>query len=113
MTIGVLFSICFGMLADRVDKKPGMSLAVLSFMGGFIAIPLVNNATLVIIFFSLINCAYSVFATVLKGYFADTLAPSVKTKVFSLNYTFVNIGWTIGPPIGTWLLMYSINLLFG
>lgn len=112
MTIGVLFSIGFGMLADRVDKKPCMSLAVLSFMGGFIAIPLVNNATLVIIFFSLINCAYSVFATVLKGYFADTLAPSVKTKVFSLNYTFVNIGWTIGPPIGTWLLMYSINLPF-
>lgn len=112
MTIGVLFSIGFGILADRIDKKPCMLFAVIFFISGFIAIPSVNNATLVIIFFSLINCSYSVFATVLKGYFADTLSMSMKTKIFSLNYTFVNIGWTVGPPIGTWLLIYSINLPF-
>lgn len=112
MTIGVLFSIGFGILADRIDKKPCMLFAVIFFISGFIAIPSVNNATLVIIFFSLINCSYSVFATVLKGYFADTLSMNMKTKIFSLNYTFVNIGWTVGPPIGTWLLIYSINLPF-
>ncbi|WBA55364.1 MFS transporter [Providencia sp. 21OH12SH02B-Prov] len=44
--------------------------------------------------------------------FSDTLSLSVKAKVFSLNYTFLNIGWTIGPPLGTWLLMYNINLPF-
>lgn len=64
------------------------------------------------LFFSLVNCAYSVFATVLKAYFADTLPPARKTKVFSLNYTFVNMGWTVGPPVGTALLMYSANLPF-
>ncbi|HEM8290929.1 TPA: efflux MFS transporter YdeE [Providencia stuartii] len=112
MVVGVLFSMAFGMLADRVDKKRCMLLAVVAFIGGFIAIPLSNNAILVIIFFSLINCSYSVFSTVLKAYFADTLTLSLKAKVFSLNYTFINIGWTIGPPIGTWLLMYSINLPF-
>ncbi|MEQ5110439.1 efflux MFS transporter YdeE [Providencia vermicola] len=112
MVVGVLFSMAFGMLADRVDKKRCMLLAIVAFIGGFIAIPLSNNAILVIIFFSLINCSYSVFSTVLKAYFADTLTLSLKAKVFSLNYTFINIGWTIGPPIGTWLLMYSINLPF-
>lgn len=112
MVVGVLFSMAFGMLADRVDKKRCMLLAVVAFIGGFIAIPLSNSAILVIIFFSLINCSYSVFSTVLKAYFADTLTLSLKAKVFSLNYTFINIGWTIGPPIGTWLLMYSINLPF-
>ncbi|MGG4662601.1 efflux MFS transporter YdeE [Providencia vermicola] len=112
MVVGVLFSMAFGMLADRVDKKRCMLLAVVAFIGGFIAIPLSNSAILVIIFFSLINCSYSVFSTVLKAYFADTLTLSLKAKVFSLNYTFINIGWTVGPPIGTWLLMYSINLPF-
>ncbi|MEX6268739.1 MFS transporter [Providencia huaxiensis] len=112
MVIGVLFSMGFGMLADRVDKKRCMLFAVLAFILGFIAIPTVNNAILVIAFFSLINCSYSVFSTVLKAYFADTLTVSLKAKIFSLNYTFINIGWTIGPPIGTWLLMYSINLPF-
>ncbi|MBD2797121.1 efflux MFS transporter YdeE [Xenorhabdus sp. 18] len=112
LTIGVLFSMGFGILADKFDKKRYMLLAVIAFICGFIAIPLINHAGLVVVFISLINCSYSVFSTVLKGYFADTLPTSTKAKVFSLNYTFINIGWTIGPPIGTWLLMYSTHLPF-
>ncbi|WP_426577340.1 efflux MFS transporter YdeE [Xenorhabdus stockiae] len=112
LTIGILFSLGFGILADKFDKKNYMLLAIIAFVCGFIAIPLVNHAGLVVAFLSLINCAYTVFATVLKGYFADTLSASTKAKIFSLNYTFVNIGWTIGPPIGTWLLMYSANFPF-
>ncbi len=112
LTVGILFSMGFGILADRVDKKRCMLFAIIAFICGFIAIPLANNAILAVMFFSLINCAYSVFSTVLKGYFADTLSLSLKAKIFSLNYTFLNIGWTIGPPLGTWLLMYSVNLPF-
>ncbi|KMJ45794.1 transporter [Xenorhabdus khoisanae] len=112
LTIGVLFSMGFGILADKFDKKRYMLLAIIALVCGFIAIPMVNHASLVVVFISLINCAYSVFSTVLKGYFADTLPTATKAKVFSLNYTFINIGWTIGPPIGTWLLMYSMNLPF-
>ncbi|MDX7998465.1 efflux MFS transporter YdeE [Xenorhabdus sp. Reich] len=112
LTIGILFSMWFGILADKFDKKRYMLSAVIAFICGFVAIPLVNYVILVVVFISLINCSYSVFSTVLKGYFADTLPTSTKAKVFSLNYTFANIGWTIGPPIGTWLLMYNINLPF-
>jgi hypothetical protein len=35
-----------------------------------------------------------------------------KSARFLANYTFLNIGWTVGPPIGTLLVMYSINLPF-
>ncbi len=90
-----------------------MLLAITAFASGFIAIPLVNNVTLVVLFFALINCAYSVFATVLKARFADNLSSTSKTKIFSINYTMLNIGWTIGPPLGTLLVMQSINLPFG
>ncbi len=112
LTAGVFFSLWFGILADKFDKKRYMLLAIAIFLGGFIAIPLVNNAVLVVIFYSVINCAYSVFATVLKGYFSDTLELHQKPKVFSLNYTFANIGWTVGPPIGTLAVLYSTNLPF-
>lgn len=112
LTIGVVFSLGFGILADKFDKKSYMLLAIAAFLFGFSAIPLVNHAGLVVLFFSLINCAYSVFATVLKAYFSDTLGPAAKARIFSINYTFINIGWTIGPPIGTMLVMYSINLPF-
>ena len=112
LTVGVLFSLGFGMLADKFDKKRYMLLAIIAFIGGFAAIPLSHHAGLVVLFFSLINCAYSVFSTVLKAYFADTLLPATKAKIFSLNYTFLNIGWTVGPPLGTLLVMQSINLPF-
>ena len=112
LVIGVLFSLGFGILADKFDKKRYMLIAVAFFICGFVAIPLVRSVVLVVFFFSLINCSYSVFSTVLKAYFSDTLAPATKAKVFSLNYTFLNVGWTIGPPIGTLLVMQSINLPF-
>lgn len=112
LTVGVVFSMGFGILADKFDKKPYMLIAVLAFICGFIAIPLVNSVSLVVFFFALINCAYSVFSTVLKAWFADVLSPEKKARIFSLNYTFLNIGWTVGPPIGTLLVMHSINLPF-
>lgn len=90
LTIGVVFSLGFGILADKFDKKRYMLLAITAFASGFIAIPLVNNVTLVVLFFALINCAYSVFATVLKAWFADNLSSTSKTKIFSINYTMLN-----------------------
>ncbi len=112
LVVGVLFSMGFGILADRFDKKRYMVWSVLVFILGFSAIPLVNNALPVVIFFALINCAYSVFSTVLKAWFADRLTAEKKARIFSLNYTILNIGWTVGPPIGTLLVMHSINLPF-
>lgn len=43
LTIGVVFSLGFGILADKFDKKRYMLLAITAFASGFIAIPLVNN----------------------------------------------------------------------
>jgi len=112
LTIGVVFSLGFGILADKFDKKRYMLLAVSAFLLGFAAIPAVDHAGLVVLFFAIINCAYSVFSTVLKAYFSDTLGATAKAKIFSLNYSVINIGWTVGPPLGTLLVMYNLNLPF-
>ncbi|XNM90268.1 efflux MFS transporter YdeE [Escherichia coli] len=92
-------------------KKRYMLLAITAFASGFIAIPLVNNVTLVVLFFALINCALSVFASVLKAWFRQSFVHQ-QNKIFSINYTMLNIGWPIGPPLGTLLVMQSINLPF-
>lgn len=112
LTTGIFFSLGFGMLADKFEKKRYMILSILTFIFGFVAIPLVHSTILVVIFFSVINCSYLVFSTVLKAYFSETLSISAKPKIFSLNYTFINMGWTVGPPIGTLLLMYGTQLPF-
>lgn len=112
LTTGIFFSLGFGMLADKFEKKRYMLLSIITFIFGFAAIPMVHSTVLVVIFFSVINCSYLVFSTVLKAYFSETLSVSAKPKIFSLNYTFINMGWTIGPPIGTLLLMYGTQLPF-
>ena len=48
LTVGVFFSLGFGILADRFEKKRYMLLAIAVFVGGFIAIPLTHNAALVV-----------------------------------------------------------------
>ncbi|HFZ8993508.1 TPA: efflux MFS transporter YdeE [Citrobacter freundii] len=112
LTASVVLSPGLGMLADKFEKKGYLLLAIIVFASGFIAIPLVHSVTLVVALFALINCAYSVFATVLKAWFADNLSVSARPKIFSLNYTVLNIGWAVGPPLGTLLVMESINLPF-
>lgn len=112
LTTGIFFSLGFGMLADKFEKKRYMLLSIITFIFGFAAIPMVHSTILVVIFFSVINCSYLVFSTVLKAYFSETLSVSAKPKIFSLNYTFINMGWTVGPPIGTLLLMYGTQLPF-
>ena len=74
LVVGVIFSLGFGILADKFDKKRYMLIAVMFFIAGFVAIPLVNSIPLVVFFFALLNCSYSGFSTVLKAYFSDSLA---------------------------------------
>lgn len=88
-----------------------MLLTITAFASGFIAIPLVNNVTLVVLFLPSLT-APILFCYRAESWFADNLSSTSKTKIFSINYTMLNIGWTIGPPLGTLLVMQSINLPF-
>lgn len=112
LTIGVVFSLGFGITADKFDKKRYMLLAITAFASGFIAIPLVNNVTLVVLFLPSLTAPIP-FLLPCWLWFADNLSSTSKTKIFSINYTMLNIGWTVGPPLGTLLVMQSINLPFG
>lgn len=78
LTIGVVFSLGFGILADKFDKKRYMLLAITAFACGFIAIPMVHNVILVVLLFALINCAYSVFSTCFFGDFQRRYSRSAK-----------------------------------
>ncbi len=87
-----------------------MLLAITAFACGFIAIPLVNNVMLVVLFFALINCAYSVLL-LLKAWFADNLRPPAKTKIFNQLHHAQH--WLDQPTAARHaVMMQSINLAF-
>lgn len=83
-----------------------MLIAVLAFICGFIAIPLVNSVSLVVFFFALINCAYSVF------YRAEGVVCRFCRRKESADLPQLYLCLTVGLPIGTLLVMHSINLPF-
>ena len=77
LVVGVLFSMGFGILADRFDKSAiwcGQCWYLFSASAQYRW----SITPLVVIFFALINCAYSVFSTVLKARFADRLTAEKK-----------------------------------
>ncbi len=77
LVVGVLFSMGFGILADRFDKSAiwcGQCWCLFSASAQYRW----SITPLVVIFFALINCAYSVFSTVLKAWFADRLTAEKK-----------------------------------
>ena len=51
LTTGIVFSLAFGMLADKFGKKRYMVFSIITFIIAFSAIPMVNSTILVVIFF--------------------------------------------------------------
>lgn len=112
LVVGVIFSMGFGILADKFDKKRYMLIAIVAFIVGFIAIPAVNSVALVVFFFLIDQLRLFGFLHGTESLVCRRADAGEKARIFSLNYTFLNIGWTVGPPIGTLLVMQSINLPF-
>lgn len=74
LTIGVVFSLGFGILADKFDKKRYMLIAIVAFIAGFVAIPLVNNVTLVALFWYTLS---GLLASYVGGSFATCISQYV------------------------------------
>lgn len=108
MVLGVFLSIPVGRLADKVERKLLSKSVLVIFIGAFVLIGLIKSAIVFVICFTLINCCYSVYSTLIKCYISDSYVGKKKTELFSLNYTSINMGWVIGPVTGSLLLSQNI-----
>lgn len=100
MVAGILLSIPSGKLANYFSHKKLLTLSLLVFALAFIILGSVYSVVVFVISFTLINCAYALYSTIIKCFISDNFHEGEKTKLFSLNYTFINIGWMAGPAIG-------------
>lgn len=65
----------------------------------FFLLPFTTPIILLIVLMGMINFAYSLFSLTLKATLAEWLPVNERIKAFSANYTLVNVGWAIGPPL--------------
>lgn len=104
IVVGILLSIVSGKLANLFSHKLLLTLSLLIFSLSFLILGYFYSAVVFVICFTLITCCYALYSTIIKCFISDHFGDEEKTRVFSLNYTFINIGWMVGPLIGAWLV---------
>jgi len=100
MTLGMFISAFSGEILKKWNNRTVIVISLALFSLGFIAIPYFSSATAFIISFVIINLSYGIFSTFVKSTIAAGVFSNTRVRVFSLNYTAINIGWVAGPVIG-------------
>jgi MFS family permease len=100
LALGIILSLYGGYLADRFDKHRLIIASMWLFALSLVLLPFCDAMTGLIVLLALINTAYAQFSITLKATIAEWLPVASRIKAFSANYTLVNIGWAVGPPLG-------------
>ncbi|WP_397453965.1 MFS transporter [Pseudomonas sp. NA-150] len=112
LIVASLLSVYGGYLADRWPLHRLLLGLTGLYVLGFLGMCLTNRLPLFIGFLVAFNFAYSTTAVVIKAGFGRLLPEQERTRVFSLRYTLLNIGYAVGPFIGAALAHLDMNLPF-
>ncbi|TCW00224.1 MFS transporter [Biostraticola tofi] len=107
LALGLAFSLYGGYLVDRFSKKTLIVCSMSVFSLSFFLLPLGKTVPELIILMALVNSAYALFSITLKACIADWLPLHQRIRAFSLNYTLVNVGWAVGPPLSVLLSAHN------
>ncbi|UJR57355.1 MULTISPECIES: MFS transporter [Pectobacteriaceae] len=115
LTCGILSGLALssfcGKLIGIAGNKGSATCSMIMFTVGYAGLSLSENLWLIVGSYTLTNLAYSVYSVVVKLEISGS-DDSEKAHQFSVNYTFINIGWVAGPALGTLLLHINASLIF-
>lgn len=106
----VLTSACGKLIGFMKNSSSGAG-AMIMFALGYAGLCLSDNLWLIVGSYALTNFAYSVYSVIVKLEISSS-DDSEKAHLFSVNYTFINIGWVVGPALGSLLLHINDSLIF-
>jgi len=112
--ISIIGNIIGGILNDKHGRKKifftfMFSSGMMFFIAGLIPI---SNYTIILVFLGLGMFLSSIAMPASGAMIADLTTGEKRKAAFSLQYLSINIGFAIGPLIGTMLLRINISLLF-
>ncbi len=110
--VGLLLSLYGGYLTDRMSSYRLILFFTACFFTGFIGMCLTRQLWLFFLFLVSFNFAYSMVDIVVKAAFGKLLPVAEQSRVFSVRYTLINIGYAVGPFIGAGLAHWSMRLPF-
>lgn len=98
--LATLFGLYAGYLADRVNKRVMLIVACCVLALACVGMTLTRQLALAFIAMSCIEAVVTLQRITLKALLADWLEPAARAKAFSLNYTIINVAFSVGPLLG-------------
>ncbi|WP_157725085.1 MFS transporter [Vogesella sp. LIG4] len=92
-----------GYLVDRSDRRRLLQGALLGVAAGFALLPGSHQLAMAGVALLLVELAFVLFGIAIKALLSDLLPPAERSRAFSLRYTLANVGYAIGPLLGSWL----------
>lgn len=92
-----------GYLVDRADRRRLLQLSLLAVAGGFALLPGSRHLALAALALLLMEAAFVLFGIAIKALLSDLLPADERSAAFSLRYTLANVGYAIGPLLGSML----------
>ncbi|MEO2078372.1 MAG: MFS transporter [Bacillus sp. (in: firmicutes)] len=102
-----------GHLSDRFGRKPVMLFALFTVALVYFGFTLATGQGWFILLNALNGLSNSFFEPTAQALMADVTDKEKRMKVYSLRYTAMNIGASVGPLIGAYLASTSAKLSFG
>ncbi|OQR29581.1 MFS transporter [Pseudomonas sp. Bc-h] len=112
LIVGSLLSLYGGYLTDKLSSYKLILCFTGFFVAGFVGMCVTGKLWLFFLFLVSFNFAYSVIDIVVKAAFGKLLPVAEQSKVFSVRYTLINIGYAVGPFIGAGLAHWNMKLPF-
>lgn len=101
-----------GHLSDRFGRKPIMLTSLLTLAFVYYGFTIANGQGWFILLNALNGLCSSFFEPTSQALMADLTEKSKRMKVYSLRYTAINIGASVGPLLGAYLANTSAKLSF-
>ncbi len=112
LLVGLLLSLYGGYLTDKLSSYRLILCFTGFFFTGFLGMCVTGQLWLFFVFLVSFNFAYSMVDIVVKAAFGKLLPVAEQSRVFSVRYTLINIGYAVGPFIGAGLAHWHMKLPF-
>ncbi|HTD07037.1 MFS transporter [Undibacterium sp.] len=107
MVLATLFGLYAGYLADRFNKRRLMALAVAAIALLSLAVTWFSSAAAVVLVLACTDAAMALRSIALKALLAELLPVEQRSRAFSVNYTLINLGFAVGPMLGSLMLGFG------
>lgn len=101
-----------GHLSDRFGRKPVMLASLFAWAGVFYGFSLVESPVWFIVLNAFNGLCSSFFEPTSQALIADITEKKRRMRAFSLRYTAINIGASVGPLLGAYLALSSAGSAF-